>query len=174
MASKCGAKTRASGRCRQPAMPNGRCHFHGGKSTGPKNQTGNQNATQHGIYARHMTEAERADFASLEMGTVDNELRLTRIQLSRALAAQAAARGKPELDEIVTRDALSITVPRSEKTSRVRDYVAIIDKLTARIESLEKTRLVLRAEVPPDPNDLDADKLTPGVPDEPAPEKPIR
>ena len=28
----CGAKTRAGGRCRQPAMKNGRCRLHGGKS----------------------------------------------------------------------------------------------------------------------------------------------
>lgn len=29
---KCGAKTRAGGVCKQPAMPNGRCRMHGGKS----------------------------------------------------------------------------------------------------------------------------------------------
>ena len=28
----CGAKTRAGGRCKQPAMKNGRCRLHGGKS----------------------------------------------------------------------------------------------------------------------------------------------
>lgn len=28
----CGAKTRAGGCCRQPAMKNGRCRLHGGKS----------------------------------------------------------------------------------------------------------------------------------------------
>ena len=32
----CGAKTRSGGSCRQPAMPNGRCRLHGGKSlSGP-------------------------------------------------------------------------------------------------------------------------------------------
>jgi hypothetical protein len=30
--SECGAKTRAGGTCKQAAMPNGRCYFHGGKS----------------------------------------------------------------------------------------------------------------------------------------------
>ena len=29
---ECGAKTRSGGRCRAPAMPNGRCRIHGGKS----------------------------------------------------------------------------------------------------------------------------------------------
>jgi hypothetical protein len=31
-----GARTRVGGCCRQPAMPNGRCRMHGGKSTGPR------------------------------------------------------------------------------------------------------------------------------------------
>ena len=36
----CGAKTRAGGRCGQVAMRNGRCHLHGGKSTGPRTADG--------------------------------------------------------------------------------------------------------------------------------------
>ena len=34
-ALRCGAKTRKGTPCRQPAMLNGRCKMHGGKSTGP-------------------------------------------------------------------------------------------------------------------------------------------
>lgn len=30
--TECGAKTRKGGACRQPAMKNGRCRLHGGKS----------------------------------------------------------------------------------------------------------------------------------------------
>ena len=33
-AKRCGAKTRASHPCKSPAMPNGRCRMHGGKSPG--------------------------------------------------------------------------------------------------------------------------------------------
>ncbi len=36
----CGARTRAGGRCGQLAMPNGRCRFHGGLSTGPRTVEG--------------------------------------------------------------------------------------------------------------------------------------
>ena len=37
----CGAKTRAGGRCQIRAEPGkARCRFHGGKSTGPKTQSG--------------------------------------------------------------------------------------------------------------------------------------
>ena len=32
----CGARTRVGGCCRQPAMPNGRCRMHGGKSKSGK------------------------------------------------------------------------------------------------------------------------------------------
>ncbi len=39
-APRCGAGTRAGAPCRQPAMPNGRCRFHGGKSTGPRTAAG--------------------------------------------------------------------------------------------------------------------------------------
>jgi glucans biosynthesis protein len=43
----CGARTRAGGSCMGPAMPNGRCRMHGGKSPGaPK---GNRNAWKHGM-----------------------------------------------------------------------------------------------------------------------------
>ena len=41
-APRCGARTRAGACCRQPAMPNGRCRFHGGKSTGPRTAAGLQ------------------------------------------------------------------------------------------------------------------------------------
>ncbi len=33
-APRCGAKTRVAGKCQSPAMPNGRCRMHGGKSPG--------------------------------------------------------------------------------------------------------------------------------------------
>jgi hypothetical protein len=39
----CGAKTRVGGTCKQPAMTNGRCRLHGGKSLSGK---------QHGRYRR--------------------------------------------------------------------------------------------------------------------------
>ena len=47
---RCGARTRGGGGpCQSPAMPNGRCRMHGGKSPGaPK---GNRNAWKHGHYS---------------------------------------------------------------------------------------------------------------------------
>ena len=39
-AQRCEAKTRRGAPCRAPAMPNGRCRMHGGKSTGPRTAEG--------------------------------------------------------------------------------------------------------------------------------------
>ena len=44
---RCGAKTRAGGSCGNYSMPNGRCQFHGGKSTGAKNPR-----VKHGMYTK--------------------------------------------------------------------------------------------------------------------------
>src|ERR1039458_5673586 len=38
--ARCGAKTRVGRPCRSPAMNNGRCRMHGGKSTGPRTESG--------------------------------------------------------------------------------------------------------------------------------------
>ena len=47
----CGAYSRRTGKpCRQPAMKNGKCRLHGGKSTGPPK--GNANALKQGFYTR--------------------------------------------------------------------------------------------------------------------------
>jgi hypothetical protein len=40
LAPRCGAKNRAGKPCRCPTMGNGRCHLHGGKSTGPRTPEG--------------------------------------------------------------------------------------------------------------------------------------
>jgi uncharacterized protein YjcR len=48
MSPRCGARTRRGSSCRSPAMLNGRCRMHGGRSPGaPK---GNKNALKHGRY----------------------------------------------------------------------------------------------------------------------------
>lgn len=60
----CGARTRAGGACRQPAMRNGRCRLHGGKSTGPRTPEGLARSRtarlRHGIYAAEYVNLKRA------------------------------------------------------------------------------------------------------------------
>ncbi|WP_317134935.1 MULTISPECIES: HGGxSTG domain-containing protein [Halocynthiibacter] len=59
---RCGAKTRAETPCQSPAMANGRCRMHGGKSPGAPKR--NSNALKHGRYTSHAI-AERRAVASL-------------------------------------------------------------------------------------------------------------
>jgi len=53
---RCGAKTRKGTKCKSPAMKNGRCRMHGGKSTGPKTAEGIERIRQahlkHGYYSK--------------------------------------------------------------------------------------------------------------------------
>lgn len=55
-APRCGARNRAGEPCRAPAMCNGRCRSHGGKSTGPRTQEGLRRLraarTVHGFYGK--------------------------------------------------------------------------------------------------------------------------
>jgi hypothetical protein len=56
LAPRCGAHTRRTGcPCRAPAMRNGRCRMHGGKSTGPRTEEGRARIraarTRHGRYS---------------------------------------------------------------------------------------------------------------------------
>jgi len=59
-APRCGAKTRKGTPCRGPAMRNGRCRMHGGKSTGPRTPEGLERSRKarwkHGAYSREVRE----------------------------------------------------------------------------------------------------------------------
>lgn len=62
---QCGAKARINGHkpCRQPAMANGRCRLHGGKSTGPKTIEGKLKAAmanyKYGHYTKEAIDEKR-------------------------------------------------------------------------------------------------------------------
>ncbi len=59
-APRCGARTRPGAPCRQPAMANGRCRMHGGRSTGPRTAEGLERLraarTRHGAYGKEARE----------------------------------------------------------------------------------------------------------------------
>lgn len=67
-AERCEAKTRRGTLCQGPAMPNGRCRLHGGKSTGPRTQAGIERCrlavTKHGRYSSQ-AKAERWSYREL-------------------------------------------------------------------------------------------------------------
>ena len=56
---RCGARTRSGGFCGHYSMPNGRCRYHGGKSTGAKNPI-----VKHGYYTKAAIE-QRESFRHL-------------------------------------------------------------------------------------------------------------
>jgi hypothetical protein len=63
LAPRCGARARTTGcPCRAPAIPNGRCRMHGGKSTGPRTPAGFASLTRarttHGKYAQAGPQAD--------------------------------------------------------------------------------------------------------------------
>ena len=57
-AKKCGAKTRKTTPCQSPAMKNGRCRMHGGKSTGARTKAGIERIKKanfkNGLYTEEM------------------------------------------------------------------------------------------------------------------------
>ena len=59
-APRCGARTRPGAPCGQPAMANGRCRMHGGRSTGPRTAEGLERLraarTRHGAYGKEARE----------------------------------------------------------------------------------------------------------------------
>jgi len=81
-----------------------------------------------------------------KVGAVDEELLIARLQLRRALKAQARADDLPdgmEVSEVIEREAAEKLAGRNEVKRKLRDYPAIINTMLGRIESLEKTRLDL-------------------------------
>ncbi|AVX13810.1 HGGxSTG domain-containing protein [Stutzerimonas stutzeri] len=158
--AQCGAKTRSGQPCKAPAMPNGRCRKHGGTSTGAP--AGNQNARKHGIYSAAI-QADEADlWDEIAIGSLDDDIRIAKLQLRRALIAQAKAEAGDGLD--VDSHTVSFNAPdsgadddtpqkgyRSESTQRRRrDYEDIINRLLGRIGDLEVKRSDLLKANPPE------------------------
>ena len=51
----CGAKTRAGTPCKKPALWNGRCRLHGGRSTGPRTAAGKAKSAANGRRPKRKT-----------------------------------------------------------------------------------------------------------------------
>ncbi|BDD93525.1 hypothetical protein PanNE5_29650 [Pandoraea sp. NE5] len=140
MARLCGAKTRSGETCKNGAMANGRCRMHGGKT--PET---NQNAVKPGsLYSKHLTDEEQVLFDAIELGSLDDEIRLTKIRLARALAQECERGGKLEVESAVRRTGGGPQVAKAEVHTKARDYVSIIDRLTARVASLEARRAAMQ------------------------------
>lgn len=85
-APRCGARTRAAGACKAPAMRNGRCHKHGGKV---RLNLANGNAVTHGRRRRRVVEEKRLLREMVAHGRVVLRAvkRAHRAEMTKALAA---------------------------------------------------------------------------------------
>lgn len=145
----CGAKNRQGEPCQKPPLEGKtRCKLHGGAT--PK---GLKNAVKHGIYTKTLSDEERAMYDSIEIGSLDNEIRFAKLMLNRAIETNAAVREDPnstknlagfELTEIVRQTGdNSGGKGKTNLTSKRADTSAIIITLMGRIAGLEKTRAEL-------------------------------
>ncbi len=68
-ARRCGAKSKRTGKpCKQPAMKNGKCRLHGGKSTGPKTPEGRHNSRVANWKHGYNTFEYKQGFKALKIG----------------------------------------------------------------------------------------------------------
>lgn len=78
-------------RCRVPALGNGRCKLHGGLSY-PKDPWDvihrRRPHTMCGLYSSYFSDEEADVYGSLKIGTLEDEIRLLRINLRRAIERQ--------------------------------------------------------------------------------------
>lgn len=76
--NECGAKTRGGGACKRPAMANGRCNLHGGKSTGGPLVAGGRHSKYlpQRLQARYQEALQDPELLSLnaEVAVIDTRL----------------------------------------------------------------------------------------------------
>ena len=149
---RCGAKAKSTGKpCRLRASKNGRsgrCRFHGGLSTGPPE--GNRSAWKHGIYSGYMTAKDKARLVGMTHGELTDEIGVLKVQLARAIEAQAKGDAVADPVERLDLDEVTAGTGPQGKTShlvrRRRDYDRIIANLTQRIKDLTLAQELLLKE----------------------------
>jgi len=111
-APRCGARTRAGCACRQPAMANGRCRLHGGKSTGARTAAGLVRCRTASLVHGHRT-AEIIDLksaaarSSLRLGALIRHARAS-LQSERPTPCPATAAPSPRVVGATGRSPVSL------------------------------------------------------------------
>lgn len=145
MAKHCGAKTRAGGKCKAPAMANGRCRVHGGASTGAPAR--NTNAQKHGFYSDALTADERELWHRVEIGTLDDEIRLMKIKLHRLVKLSGSAEVAELIDaamEVAKKQDTHPEIGKFDKTEikvKAARYGDLIIQALGEIRKLETARM---------------------------------
>jgi hypothetical protein len=158
----CGAKTRGGEPCKRHAVPgSARCKLHGGGSS--KANKGNQHARKHGIYSDTLTDDEHILWDDIGIGTLDDDIKIAKLQLRRALMAQAKAEAGDGLvldmesvhsqaEEAVAEGDEPETPAKPSRTVQRRrpGYEDIINRLLGRIGDLEAKRAEMIKKLDPE------------------------
>jgi hypothetical protein len=145
----CGARNRQGKPCQKPPMKGkNRCLAHGGKTP-----TGTKGNRKHGLYSAYLTEAEQEQWDGIQLGVVDEELKMLRIYLARCVALDAQISKDP--NSTVNSASMELTEVRRSSgqegpisvdvISKRPDVMSRMNWIIGRIAQLEKTRSELLA-----------------------------
>ena len=151
----CGAKKRNGEACQKPPIKGKtKCRLHGGLSTPKPAPKNNKFASKHNIYSQFMTEDEIEFSQQSELDSVDSELKLCKIQLTRALKAKQAQDDAIKDQDKVAIDSMTLGDANPQDQGggdrivyKRKDYDALIDRLIGRISMLTKQRNELEYQV---------------------------
>lgn len=120
---------------------------------------GYKNGLKHGIYSAGLSDEEKEISEAILLGNVDEEIRLVRIQLRRAVIAQRKFLDTPEDETVLTLSETtselgSVPVPASDgqpatttdvlrvvkKVRKMPDFDTIIHRYVGRVGELERIR----------------------------------
>jgi hypothetical protein len=118
-APRCGAHTRMGHSCRQPAMANGRCRFHGGLSTGPRTAEGLRNART----ARFVHGGRTAEIIDLRAYAARNARRMNFLLAAARSATAPAGHG---VDRSVSPRSLESEVNRKDRKAQSDSVAQVI------------------------------------------------
>jgi hypothetical protein len=128
---------------------------------GSKTPTGTKGNRKHGLYSAALSDEEQDLWDEMKLGNVDDEIRLCRIQLRRAMNLEASIQKAPndaknlvgvELVEI--RRSTGPSGSTADSVSKRPDVMGRMNWLLGRIAQLEKTRseLIAASRADDDPN----------------------
>lgn len=151
----CGAKKRNGEACQKPPIKGKtKCRLHGGLSQPKPAPKNNKFASKHNIYSQFMTEDEIEFSQQSELHSIDSELKLCKVQLTRALKAKQAQDDAVKDQDKVVIDSMTLGDANPQDQSggdrivyKRKDYDALIDRLIGRISMLTKQRNELETQV---------------------------
>lgn len=149
----CGAKKRDGSPCQKlPIIGKKRCRLHGGRTPTGVNAGATNNQYRHGLYGEHLTDAEREAWDDLPVGYVDNEIKLLRVWLMRAMKTEASiARAPNDAKNLDGFELLEIRHTKGDRgattdaVSKRPDISGRVNWILGRLAMLEKTRADLMA-----------------------------